>query len=520
MKNTILRKHKTVSSMILAATVALSMFGTGCGKKAETDNTKTGGISSSDQESGSVSQSTSAPDESGTTSDSTPDTTEMTADSEPTSESTLAPYASLDEILIRGDKDYYVPFSNPEHSYSSVQNGWTAPVRKQGAGGCYAYASVTAMQIKYMQDHGELIDINPVDVIYRIFENHEEGEPYDEEKIYVTGVEPTNLGGGITDVVSVLCAEPINGYVVTDASAFSGLSIDETKELIKEYGGLTIPVDYQRECKVIHGYETQNNQNPSTDHVATIVGWDDDFPADCFKTPASQNGAWLVQNSFGINWGNCGYYFVSYDQAIRGMFGLEASDEYSSAIAYGRFALATLSAPENAEKLEGATNISDLSQEEVLSWADIEAASIYRQEGSVAAIGFWTVIQDQPYTIELRDGEFGEVLATKSGSFEARGYHTVKLDTPVDVTTFTVVVKTKGLGSFEGPSRESTASTAYASNYPAHFQGMTEPGRSFIQISGEWVDVTDEEILTKMCLEKIDEDTNTIGDPCITVLFE
>ena len=40
MKNTILRKHKTVSSMILAATVALSMFGTGCGKKAETDNTK------------------------------------------------------------------------------------------------------------------------------------------------------------------------------------------------------------------------------------------------------------------------------------------------------------------------------------------------------------------------------------------------------------------------------------------------------------------------------------------------
>ena len=129
MKNTILRKHKTVSSMILAATVALSMFGTGCGKKAETDNTKTGEISSSDQESGSVSQSTSAPDESETTTDSTPDTTETTADSEPTSESTLAPYASLDEILIRGDKDYYVPFSNPEHSYSSVQNGWTAPVR-------------------------------------------------------------------------------------------------------------------------------------------------------------------------------------------------------------------------------------------------------------------------------------------------------------------------------------------------------------------------------------------------------
>ena len=39
-------------------------------------------------------------------------------------------------------------------------------------------------------------------------------------------------------------------------------------------------------------------------------------------------------------------------------------------------------------------------------------------------------------------------------------------------------------------------------------------------VTEDSVHVTDEEILTKMCLEKIDEDTNTIGDPCITVLFD
>ena len=453
-----------------------------------------------------------------------------------TPESTEAPFTSTDELFGAGDKDYFIPFQNPETSYCSISDGLAVPVRQQGMGGCYCYSAVSSMQVKYLKEHGELPDLNPNDIIYRIYgvtETSEDGVPqYPEEKFYISSGLETDLGGDVMMVAGALCADPLNGYVIKEANIYGSYNTDDAdfdkvteediKNAVRENGGVCMCVNYKKDCKYINGYYTQNHPENSedSDHVALVVGWDDDFPADCFATPASRNGAWLVQNSFGINWGNCGYYFVSYDQAIRGMFGLEASDEYSSAIAYGRFALATLSAPENAEKLEGATNISDLSQEEVLSWADIEAASIYRQEGSVAAIGFWTVIQDQPYTIELRDGEFGEVLATKSGSFEATGYHTVKLDTPVDVTTFTVVVKTKGLGSFEGPSRESTASTAYASNYPAHFQGMTEPGRSFIQISGEWVDVTDEEILTKMCLEKIDEDTNTIGDPCITVLFE
>ncbi|MBO4748628.1 MAG: hypothetical protein J5607_11330 [Clostridiales bacterium] len=516
MKNTILRKRKTVSSLVLAATVAFSMFGTGCNKKADQDNTETSEITSSGSES------TSQPDETESTTESTPETTESIEETEPTSESTRAPYQSLDDILIRGDKDYYIPFQDPDHSYSSVAQGWAAPVRQQGSGGCYAYSAVTAMQIKYLQDHGKLIDINPVDVINRIFENADDETVYDEEKIYVESVEPTNLGGSVMDVVSVMCAEPLNGYVVTDASAFAELSNEEIKELIKEYGGLSFSVDYQRDCKVIHGYETQNYSGTNTDHVATIVGWDDDFPADCFKTPASQNGAWLVQNSFGINWGNCGYYFVSYDQNIRAFFSMEASNEYSSGISYGRFTKAQLPTAKGLSQLDETMDISRFSVEEMIAWGDMTTASIYEQEGSVAAIGSWCLFEGQPYTIEIRDGEFGDVLATKSGTFERRGYHTVKLDTPVAVSKFTVVVKMAGVGAFEGPSYDTMASTAYANNYPAHYEAKIEPGRSFVEIDGEWIDVTDKDLLKKMGLDSAikDEQFTTVGDPCITVLFE
>ena len=58
-------------------------------------------------------------------------------------------------------------------------------------------------------------------------------------------------------------------------------------------------VNYKKDCKYINGYYTQNHPEncEDSDHVALVVGWDDDFPADCFATPASRNGAWLVRVS-------------------------------------------------------------------------------------------------------------------------------------------------------------------------------------------------------------------------------
>ena len=66
------------------------------------------------------------------------------------------------------------------------------------------------------------------------------------------------------------------------------------------------------------------------------------------------------------------------------------------------------------------------------------------------------------------------------------------------------------------------ASTAYANNYPAHYEAKIETGRSFVEIDGEWIDVTDKDIVKKMGLDSAikDEQFTTVGDPCITVLFE
>ena len=98
-----------------------------------------------------------------------------------TPESTIAPVEKVEDLFIKGDKEYYVPFQDPDHSYCTVSEGLATPVRSQGWGGCYAYSAVSTMQCNFLKKDGTLIDLNPLDVIHRIYSD-EKTEEYKEEK--------------------------------------------------------------------------------------------------------------------------------------------------------------------------------------------------------------------------------------------------------------------------------------------------------------------------------------------------
>lgn len=49
-----------------------------------------------------------------------------------------------------------------------------------------------------------------------------------------------------------------------------------------------------------------------TDHSVTLVGWNDSFSRYNFKTTPPGDGAWIIKNSWGSEWADEGYYYVSY----------------------------------------------------------------------------------------------------------------------------------------------------------------------------------------------------------------
>lgn len=66
---------------------------------------------------------------------------------------------------------------------------------------------------------------------------------------------------------------------------------------------------YSDNGKSLYGEETEGG------HAVTIIGWDDTFSKSSFHPDAGvkNDGAWLCKNSWGEEWGNDGYFWVSYE---------------------------------------------------------------------------------------------------------------------------------------------------------------------------------------------------------------
>ncbi len=112
---------------------------------------------------------------------------------------------------------------------------------------------------------------------------------------------------------------------------------DDIKKYIIENGSVTALVCAPGSMFDIDGYnEETHSENywaeyPRTDHAVTIIGWDDNYDKNNFKNVPSQNGAYIVLNSYGEEFGESGVYYVSYEDqlietTITGQYNIENID--------------------------------------------------------------------------------------------------------------------------------------------------------------------------------------------------
>lgn len=197
-----------------------------------------------------------------------------------------------------------------------------------------------------------------------------------------------------------------------------------------------------------HAYYTWESSLELNHHV-TCVGWDDDYPAKNFATRPDGPGAFLFKNSWGTDWGDAGYFWISYYDANMG----------------GEMAV-----------FEGTERVSvhdAIYQHDALGWTasygyGVETAwyaSRFRcvGSGSLTAVAFYTPVPGTSYEVRVARtvAEVGAAAVVGDGTVAVAGYHTLALSTSRKVTAgdpFVVAVKVTTPGStspvpLEHPSR-------------------------------------------------------------------
>lgn len=110
--------------------------------------------------------------------------------------------------------------------------------------------------------------------------------------------------------------------VVINTESLRGLDEDSTKlkQYIMKYGAadLTYYIDNQfynyNGGGIYHKNEFTGEVTFNDIHAVVIIGWDDNYSRNNFGTEKPEkDGAWLVLNSWGSNWGNKGTCWVSYE---------------------------------------------------------------------------------------------------------------------------------------------------------------------------------------------------------------
>ncbi|MDW7761645.1 MAG: lectin like domain-containing protein [Acidobacteriota bacterium] len=259
----------------------------------------------------------------------------------------------------------------------------------------------------------------------------------------------------------------------------NSLDNDSIKQALMNYGALYTSMFWKSSCYNSSNMAYYNPAYKEGGHAVCIVGWDDNFNRNRFNTIPPGNGAFIVRNSWGRNWGDSGYFYVSY------------YDEYFAS--RGMNAVFTSEDPANYDVIyqyDPLGKTSSMGYNSNTAWF----SNIFTSTTTypLKAVSFYTGSTQNSYEIyvykNVSDGEptSGTLSATKSGKLFSPGYFTIPLDRAVALTInqkFSVVIKLK-TDNYNYPIPIETPLQNYSSKARAN------PREGFVSRNGtEWSDL-------------------------------
>lgn len=388
--------------------------------------------------------------------------------------------------------------SSLEHlpsAYDYRENNREPVIKDQGSlGTCWAVASLSALESTLLPSESAVFAADHMSIQNSFTNSQNDGGDYTMCMAYLTSWQGPILevDDPYGDEISPDDIDSVKH--VQEIQLIGEKNYEKVKEAIFKYGAvqssihltLTNPYSesiYYNGVESAYCYMGEKEAN----HEIIIIGWDDTYPAAYFNGNAKEDGAFICQNSWGIEFGENGIFYVSYEDINIGLYN----------VVYTR--------------VEDTDNYDNIYQTDLCGWVgqmgynqkNIFFANAYvaAAKEELRAVGFYATIENINYEIyivkKFEDADsFENKELLQKGSIDNSGYYTIDLKESITLEEgekYAVIV------NVISKSNEATAAVEYAVGNVRN-EDLAE-GEGYISPEGTIFERTETAYESNVCLK-------------------
>ena len=310
-----------------------------------------------------------------------------------------------------------------------------AKVRNQGTyGTCWAFAAISSLESSLLPEKDMTFSVDNMTLDNSFAVTRNTGGSYTMGMAYLAAWQ-----GPIYEKDDPYADDKINKDAeavmhVQQMQVIAGKDYERIKEAVFKYGGVQTSLYSTLKSSQAYSpyYNRKNNAycyigTEKPNHDVVIVGWDDNYPASNFNVELEGDGAFICQNSWGKNFGDDGFFYVSYYDTNIGTHNVAYTD------------------------VQPADNYDNIYQSDLCGWVGsigmgINKESIYganvfkaKSDEAIKAAAFYATGPDTSYEVyvvkNFKDkSSLTDRTKVAEGRFDNAGYYTVDFTSSINVS--------------------------------------------------------------------------------------